>query len=443
MSSSIQIQAKRMNSNNSVVGICMKGFKSHETRNPFHMAMLLDVSGSMEGERIDSLKRTLHLLVDHMTDTDKLTMISYNATAKIEQAACSDKTLLRQAIDSLKANGGTNMESAILELAQLNQQRTEFPKLNAVFLMTDGEINQGIQTETGLLHLLKTAVPRDVAVSTLGYGHQHNSNLLQALAVRSRGTYTYAEANEMLPTIIGNIACSMEDETVREVRVRVPDGAKCLEYGTVEEGAYYVGSLISEKEQWVVLEAAENQTDVTVTWKPYDSEEEQTQVVEITNVEEYQEDVGEQWIRARAVDCMNRAKQQIATVEELQAFDTEIEVSSVRTRPMVIRIQAQIKELIEYMKNQPPSHFCRLLPPLPAGFIGRQHAVVYEPHANVLTRLTSNMTTFAMQRGVLSAVPASASSQTGCDMDPIDTFCSPHQRQVSQAMTATFSQNPQ
>ena len=91
------------------------------SRSAKHLALLLDVSGSMEGERIIAVKRTIHLLIDALPIGDKLTIISYASESSItvETVLVEDRSDIHRSIDNLYADGGTNLENAVLILKDL------------------------------------------------------------------------------------------------------------------------------------------------------------------------------------------------------------------------------------------------------------------------------------------------------------------------------------
>jgi hypothetical protein len=366
----------------------------------FHLALLLDTSGSMEGSRLAALKRTLHILVDHLKETDCLTIMEYNSQANVLGECISDKQHLHDLVDSLKARGGTCMESAILQLVPLTR-RAEIQPLQAIFLMTDGYVNAGIQTLTGLSQLL-TCLPRHVPIHTLGFG-EHQASLLQGLAMPSRGTYSYAEEGEMLPVVIGNLVGGLTEESMIGVSLTVPEHMRCLEMGAVQDGTYLVGNLVANKPQWIVLEG--QCESLRMSWEGGEEI--------LVSEESTSEEVQEQVFRARAVKLFLDAKAGRKTLGDLTQFEQELDSSHLVDRPLIIRLKAQLYELIDHLK-QP----------------------VHHPHPQGVSRLLSNLTTFGIQRGVLLGTPESHTP------DPIGFFASPTQRQVSQQMTAIYSQRP-
>jgi hypothetical protein len=393
----------------------------------------------MFGERIETVRKTLDLLLDHMKDSDALTLIAYSSAANTLCSACTDKDLLRQYIQQLVADGGTNMEAALVELLSLRRET-----LDAVFLLTDGHVNVGIQTSAGLLGILRSVLPSHVSVSTLGYGVDHNASLLQSIAVKTRGSYTFADAKELIPAVVGDIVGGLKTEIGRGCSVSIPEGGSCLEIGDSESMTYYVGSLTYQKPQWIMMNIpndGECQT-LTVSWKNLTTGEDVVEQVNIeaTGTEEVENTVKEQWFRVRAARLFATVKETYGVTsgnvdqEPLKEFARELRNSFSGSTPLGIRILAQIDETLHMLASRPPPP--PSLPSFPRSPLRRAVDVgSYEyADAGLLTRMTSNMTTFALQRGILSQNPG--------EEDPAHVFSSPMQRHVSGQMVSTFSQPP-
>lgn len=368
-----------------IVGIRICPPKVTEVR-PFHIAFLLDTSGSMEGERLTTVQRTLHLFVDEMKSTDCATFISYNTSASLLCVGESDTAILRSTIDTLKAAGGTNMEAALCKLAEI----PNLADVDAVFFLTDGEVNQGICSVEGISNIAINVAFRQykIPVYTLGYGISHNAKLLQAIALGTRSSYTYAETSEMIPSVVGTILGALRDEVAKGVYVEWR-GAECWEHGA-ECDRYCVGSVVADKPQWVVLKGSPE--DIRVHWKG--AEGITVEVSEAQNLE-----VLEQWFRVKSVKLFSGS----FNTAELRSLESEIVASCVGTRPLMLRILGEIAEHIAFREHAPTM----------SSFAADQH----------LTRLVSNVTAFANQRGE-------------------DIFASPTQRLVSGAMVHQFSQDP-
>ena len=385
-------------------------------RTPKHLAFLTDTSGSMEGDRMESVKRTLHLLVDALPVDDVFSLIRYSSESTVPLNSVKiteDRTALHTKIDALYADNGTNLESAVLQLKTLEN-------VDSVFLLTDGHINEGITAASGLLRILGPFPP---PLNTLGYGADYNTRTLKKLSLNTRGSHTYADAAELIPAIIGDIVGGLAAEVGKNGCLEIPAGWRCLEQGYTEgDTTYNVGSLVAEKVHWVVLEAPADtpepsslaftwQTDKAITVHFFLDDE-------IQNVE-----IMEQYNRCRVAQVFGEATEMLevrdreAAKKMLQALQTELTTSVAKDRPFVIRLLAQVDEMLEEFSN------AYLNPDL-------------------VPRMNSNMVALGVQRGIVSRLqsmqPGDVTSRAMTGV--LDSFSSPSQRLASAGMSNKYSQ---
>ncbi len=445
----------------------MPAAASTGVRRAFHLVLVIDTSGSMDGQRIVAVKRTLNLLVDAMAADDILTVIRYSTDASIlaDTVAISDESRvgLHATIDAIRADGGTNMESAFLKIREVTAKTS----IDSVFVMTDGQINQGCTSSTGLIRILSASVPNGTPVNTLGYGHDHNSRLLRDIGVRSRGTYTYADSDELIPAIIGDIMGGLAAEVGRNGKLLIPAGWKCMELGSADDDtAYSIGTLIAEKPQWVVLkgpvksEITELPT-ITFTW--------QVGGVDYTGMCEIEDvdapitaiEATEQELRARVAVAFGKVSELLEAANytdaktALEDLAAGIDASIAKDRTLVIQMRAQIDDMLDTVNQYTsvPSYSALMPGGLPHGLgpnmawpmppsapLQRQVAVSSSYYgippppalAPVLSRLASNTATLGMQRGIIS----------GGNTALTPTFSSPAQRQVSSGFTQQYLHDP-
>lgn len=419
------------------------------TRRSFHLALLLDTSGSMHGEGITTLKRTLHLLIDEMVDGDILTLIEYNsvanAIAPTTELNVTTRPILHAAVDILDADGGTNLELGLVQLRE-----TTGVTIDAVFILTDGHINLGIASTKGLQRLLAAAIPVGTPVNTLGYGANHNTRLLRDMALNSRGTYTYADAAEMIPAIIGDITGGLAAEVGRNARIILSDGWLPQEIGTTDDGIYTIGTLIADKTQWIVLEgnaipaipaipAVHTLPTIRLEWCiGHDAVSAECIVTDVIPEIE----VSEQRDRARVA----RAFHQLTNLLEFNQIDearrllemlhNDLEASAAKDRTLVIRLRAQIDEMQETLRTMYSA----------APVLHRHHTGLFIDDnimGPILSRLAADTTTIGLQRGILSMQSDSSTTSNTTSLNPIElhhTFSSPTQQRSAYTMVRHFSQ---
>ncbi len=148
-----------------VLAAHLKGVLPSGSIKNFHLALLIDQSGSMEGARIDEVKNTLHEMVRILKPDDKISLITYSNSAEVLincMKAEGNIDLMNNRIDSINADGGTNLESAFLKISELS----EVP--DAVFILTDGIVNIGITSSSGLQTILGLFWPVQFQLVRLG-----------------------------------------------------------------------------------------------------------------------------------------------------------------------------------------------------------------------------------------------------------------------------------
>lgn len=153
-----------------------------------NVALVLDVSGSMRGHKINYLQQATRFVVDQMRDDiDQLAIIAFSDRTSVIHAAgpVRDRSRLKWAIDELRADGGTWMADGMQAgLKELGRSRSgDFT--HRMILLTDGET----EAPNDCLKLARQAGDRQppIAISTIGLGDSFKEKLLQEIADASRG----------------------------------------------------------------------------------------------------------------------------------------------------------------------------------------------------------------------------------------------------------------
>ena len=159
-------------------------------RKDVNLVMLLDVSGSMSGAKIDGMRRAAIQFVEQMGDEDYLTIIPFSfepvSLVKYEQVG-ENRAAIIQAIRALEAEGDTALYDAIGEGATLLENTTRSDTTNALVVLTDG-----LDTYSFVYNqerALNAAAQSGATVFTIAYGSDADEELLQNLALRGNGNY--------------------------------------------------------------------------------------------------------------------------------------------------------------------------------------------------------------------------------------------------------------
>ena len=102
---------------------------------PFTVALLLDTSPSTQ-YKIDEIHRAADAFVDQLNPQDKVIVIEFNSSVKVQCQATNDRAEIRKAIYRAKFGDGTSLYNAVDEA--LRKQLSKIEGRKAVVLFTDG-----------------------------------------------------------------------------------------------------------------------------------------------------------------------------------------------------------------------------------------------------------------------------------------------------------------
>lgn len=161
-------------------------------RAPLAVALVIDVSGSMQGDPIQHVLKSCEIVASLLDPRDRLSVITFgdHAGVRIGLTTCDDdgRKLVTAALRGVTAGGSTNMHAGIevgagiLATAPAGLRRT-------MVVLSDGQPNVGLSSPDQLAGLV--AGLRPIGVSSLGFGLHHDENVLSAIATAGSGRYAY------------------------------------------------------------------------------------------------------------------------------------------------------------------------------------------------------------------------------------------------------------
>lgn len=156
---------------------------STAVREGLDLVAVLDVSGSMQGDKLQSMKRAMQFVIMKLTPVDRLSVVSFASSATrhcpLRSVTQQAQTDLKAIVDGLVANGGTNIKAGLdTALAIVAGRATTKARTPNVFLMSDGQQSDGDARQVD---------PGNVAVYTFGFGKDADHALLSDVAKKSPG----------------------------------------------------------------------------------------------------------------------------------------------------------------------------------------------------------------------------------------------------------------
>ncbi|HEY8247557.1 MAG TPA: VWA domain-containing protein, partial [Hyphomicrobium sp.] len=176
-----------------------------ERRTPVNVAIVIDRSGSMQGERIAAAKEGARVALKRLSSDDTVSLVSYNHDVDVMSPAAplrNSREKLLEAIDTLKADGTTGLYAGVKEGGRQVEEFVSDNNINRVVLLSDGLANVGPSTPGELAELGRKLASKGISVSTIGLGLDYNEDLMQRLAAASDGNHVFVERPSDLAEIL-------------------------------------------------------------------------------------------------------------------------------------------------------------------------------------------------------------------------------------------------
>ena len=193
---------------------------------PRDITLVLDVSGSMSGRKIEQARAAGRQLLATLRPADRFRIIDFSSDVRTFQSEFAPATdaNIRQAnryLDALDASGGTNIEGALREAVRPTAAEGRLP---IILFVTDGEPTIGETQPDRLAAIAADANSRSREtrrIFTFGLGSDVNVSLLETLALEGRGTSQFVRPDESVERMVGIVANRLVGPVLTDVRIRV------------------------------------------------------------------------------------------------------------------------------------------------------------------------------------------------------------------------------
>lgn len=207
-----------------------------QQRQPAHLAVVMDTSGSMRGKgKITHARAAATELVGMLGPEDTLSLVTFSDHAQtlIERGGVADARRMNLLIEGIQPGGGTNLFDGLTNGQQL-LQGTSRAGVKRVVLLSDGLANLGVVDPAELTRMAGALVQEGVTVSGLGLGLDYDEDLLAAMSDAGGGGYHFIHEPGQLKDLFAAELAQMSALLARQVTVDVSlgEGVELLEvYG--------------------------------------------------------------------------------------------------------------------------------------------------------------------------------------------------------------------
>ena len=172
-------------------------------RPPLNLALVLDRSGSMGGQKMEYARQAAAFAVDQLQAEDRVSVVAFDDEIEtvVPSTPAADKARLKDAIARIDARNSTALHAGWMEGGVQVGSHLEAGRLNRVILFTDGQANRGETRSAAIAADVRGLAARGVSTSTLGIGADYNEDLLEAMARAGDGNYYFIESPGQLPSL--------------------------------------------------------------------------------------------------------------------------------------------------------------------------------------------------------------------------------------------------
>ena len=195
---------------------------------PRDVTFVLDVSGSMSGQKIEQARAAGKQILRTLSPMDRFRLIDFSSDVRTfrDEFSTATRENIRAAeryLDQLEAQGSTNISGALEEALSARVQPGRLP---IVLFLTDGQPTVGERDGS----VIAANVARDRGsrrLFTFGVGADLNVSLIEQLALEGRGTASFVRPEESVERAVGIVASRLTSPLVTDVRIHA-DGVRLL-----------------------------------------------------------------------------------------------------------------------------------------------------------------------------------------------------------------------
>jgi Ca-activated chloride channel homolog len=195
------------------------------------ITLVLDHSGSMQGEKIEQVRAAAKQVIAGLNDGEAFNLVVYNDTPRSfrPRAVLKDRDTehaAREFLDALRAAGGTNIHDALLDALRPEpaiipadaQPRTVLP---LVLFLTDGLPTVGQTSEVAIRNVATENNPFNRRIFTFGVGADVNTPLLEKLASDTRAITTFVLPGEDVEVKVAQVFKGLRGPILTEPQLEI------------------------------------------------------------------------------------------------------------------------------------------------------------------------------------------------------------------------------
>ena len=219
---------------------------------PLNLSLVLDTSGSMAGDRLESLKKAVGWVIDHLSSKDNLaiTLFDDEVHPLVEGAPVTDRKALHDKIAAVSEAGGTAMSKGLNVGLQEAVKGRDPGSISRIIVLTDG---QTWGDADRCKELAQMAGAAGIPITALGVGAEEDwsIDLLDTIALSSGGHSDYIARPEDISPAFEKTLRAMQATAYHDLKLTAT-----LSAGVQARAVYRITPMLSKL--WPLSEGSAN-----------------------------------------------------------------------------------------------------------------------------------------------------------------------------------------
>ena len=240
-----------------------KDEKMENERVGLDLVMIIDISGSMSGQKIELVRETLLFVIDELHERDRLSLIKFDNVSTIltnlSPMTPETKQKFKEIVNrEIHACADTNINIGLIDGFQVLLNRKQVNDVTAMFLLSDGQDTCGNTVDTFSTTLnnydkMMKEKNMDYKINSFGYGTGHDEKVLASISSFKNGSFYYIKdvklVDECFIECLGMLLSIFA--TKAEITVFLSNGARFVKkygknwdsQGSMSKGTLHVGNI--------------------------------------------------------------------------------------------------------------------------------------------------------------------------------------------------------
>ena len=187
-----------------------------------HVALAIDCSGSMDGEKLEDAKESAISVVRRLSPSDLVSIVTFESEVevKLNPTSASDPNI-ENIIRSINVGGATALHGGISTAFQLLRQASTANMISRLEVFSDGEPNVMPYDDDDFVQLAQAIRSNDMTLDVYGIGDDYNGPLLMKLSECGGGKWEHVADTSDLTTIVNTQVTEMQNTVISNPQLKI------------------------------------------------------------------------------------------------------------------------------------------------------------------------------------------------------------------------------